>query len=674
MSSLTTRPLKIEPTGNLATLTSAGPGDTAAVPDAIWYTAHKPGDGLIYRFDAGGLENRRYLTCDMLLDGRHLVMFELTLQQGEAGPRFALTFGLLIQCQARLCLPLSALDQNQWLLVRRGGLLKAICRGDRVDAAAVDRATLLVHRMAEERGPVHWCATALCATRESPPELTRPVLPRGALLDELGQLKPYDWPGKSRSHEQVRQRLHRQLGESDIHRWPASFDGAWGGWRQRRFEGTGYFRTHHDGQRWWLVDPAGHAFWSTGPNVVEPRITAAIAGLEAALSEPAAARADLPEACDDGATPATFDYLRANLIRAFGARRWRACWEKLALGQLRAIGFNTLGNWSDWRAGSRLGVPYVRGLRFAFPNTPTVFRDFPDVFEPRFVTDAQDWAGQLHETRDDPAMVGYFLTNEPKWAFADFTPAEGMLCNGVEAATRRELAQWLGQRYGEQQALARAWGLPVRFAEVASGPWRHRLTDAARRDLAAFSTLMARRLFQCVSELCGAADPNHLNLGVRYHTLPPAWSLEAMQDFDVFSLNCYRDRPPADMFRRIERTLGRPVIIGEWHFGALDVGLPASGIGRVADQAARGLAYRHYLEHAAADPACVGAHWFTLYDQSALGRHDGEAYNIGFLDVTHRPYDTMVRQARAAHERLYAVAAGEVAPADEEPQYLGKLF
>jgi len=64
-----------------------------------------------------------------------------------------------------------------------------------------------------------------------------------------------------------------------------------------------------------------------------------------------------------------------------------------------------------------------------------------------------------------------------------------------------------------------------------------------------------------------------------------------------------------------------------WRTGC---GLPSTGIGAVKDQTARGQAYRCYFEDAAANPFVVGVHWFTLYDQSALGRYDGENYNIAF--------------------------------------------
>ena len=70
----------------------------------------------------------------------------------------------------------------------------------------------------------------------------------------------------------------------------------------------------------------------------------------------------------------------------------------------------------------------------------------------------------------------------------------------------------------------------------------------------------------------------------------------------------------------------------------------------------------------------MGAHWFTLYDQSAIGRFDGECYNIGFLDICNRPYEPICAAARASHQHMYEVAAGHRKPYDEAPEYPAKLF
>jgi len=182
------------------------------------------------------------------------------------------------------------------------------------------------------------------------------------------------------------------------------------------------------------------------------------------------------------------------------------------------------------------------------------------------------------------------------------------------------------------------------------------------------------RYFGTLSKACRDVDPNHLNLGIRYYTVPPYWALKGMRHFDVFSMNCYKKRLPAGEMEMISSLLDMPILIGEWHFGALDAGLPASGIGHVSSQEERGKAYRVYVEDAAAKPWCVGTHYFILYDQSAVGRFDGENYNIGFLDVCNQPYEPLCTAARLTHERLYQIASGSLQPYADEPHYLPLIF
>jgi len=182
------------------------------------------------------------------------------------------------------------------------------------------------------------------------------------------------------------------------------------------------------------------------------------------------------------------------------------------------------------------------------------------------------------------------------------------------------------------------------------------------------------RYFEVLSRAARRADPNHLNLGMRWAGVPPDWAARGMKWFDVYSLNAYMPKLPLDQSAKIDRMLAMPVMVGEWHFGALDAGLPASGIGHLKDQPERAKGYRVYLEDAAANPHCVGAHWFTLYDQSCLGRFDGENYNIGFLDICNRPYAEMSAAAIASHERMYEVASGGAKPYHAALEYLPRLY
>lgn len=642
----------------------------APIRGAVWYQGYQAGDGLLYQFPAGALVSANYLCADMLVDGNHLTVFRLMLQEGEDGAKFHLLYSALNQCSARMRMKLEAVKQNRWRYDREGAWLKPMCGGSRVDLSKVDRMSICLLRKSEE--PVRWCLTAVNATVDAPPILDELVLPNGPLLDELGQSTIHEWEAKSKSVEEVTHRLETQLAEAPEQQWPSGFS-RWGGWTHKQFEETGFFRTEHDGTRWWLVDPDGYAFWSAGMDCVRVDTNAAYQGLDQALAWMPDSDADYAAIYSGGATP-TINYLAANFVRAFGPDAWYEKWSTIALAELRHTGFNTVANWSDWQIARDASFPYVRPLALRFGNTPMIFRDFPDVYHPGFQTDVTAYASQLSETAEDPAFIGYFLMNEPTWGFAAMSPAMGMLLNTPVCETRKALSDFLRAKYADDSSLSSAWGIDTGFDEISVGDWDKLLGETARHDLESFSTVMVEMLFGRLSEACREVDPNHLNLGARYYSVPPSWAVDGMRCFDVFSVNGYGPRVRAEELQRISEMFEQPVMVGEWHFGALDVGLPGSGIGRVRDQAQRGKAFRIYTEDAASKPWCVGVHYFTLYDESALGRFDGENWNIGFVDVCNRPYEALAKAARASHERLYHVALGEASPYDDEPEYLPLVF
>ena len=522
-------PLTLEPSSRLGDL--VGSAGDAVLPGATWYEAEASGAGLAFSFPPGTLADAACLTADWLLDGIQLAVFAVELQEGEDGLLFRMSFGLLNQCAARMRVPLEAVDQNRWRYPREGAWLKPLCSGDRVDLAQVDRMRLVLVRKGPD--PVRFCVTPVVATTEGPPLLENPTLPQGPLLDELGQSTLHDWPQKTGSVDELQSRLEEQrAGAGDVEP-PAGFS-RWGGWRERRVEATGFFRTHHDGERWWLVDPDGYLFWSSGLDCVQFGIDTAYGGLETALTWLPDRDGTFAAAHVDREAPA-FDYLRANFIRAFGAEEAEAAWAEIALAQLREFGFNTVANWSDWRIAVGR-VPYVRPMDGRMlSGLPSVYRDFPDVYHPGFAEAAEAFAAPLAETADDPAFIGYFLMNEPNWGFAGETPAAGMLYTTESCYARQALVEALRERYGTDARLAEAWGMDVTLARVASGRWRAPLTDAAQADLAAFSEEMVARYFETLSAACRRVDPNHLNLGIRYYTIPPAWAVKGMRSFDVLT-------------------------------------------------------------------------------------------------------------------------------------------
>jgi hypothetical protein len=507
------------------------------------------------------------------------------------------------------------------------------------------------------------------------PIVSDPVLPKGHLIDELGQSAIHVWPAKSSSTEEVQERIKTQHESAKSEKWPDRFT-RWGGDRKARLtKGSGFFDVQENGNRWWLVDPDGFAFWSVGCDCIRVDTAAYYNYLASALAWIPEGTGEYRDIFSEREGGMKFiNYLAANFIRTFGADGWKEKWAEIALAQLKRMRFNTVGNWSDWEYAQKASFPYVRPMSFRGSRVPDIYRDFPDIYHPDFEQDVAEYARVLSDTVEDPAFIGYFLMNEPTWAFSSELPAAGMLFNSPRCETRKELSRFLGRKYSDASTLSRAWGIQTNFEQIAQGEWKHILTDSALKDLEDFSSQMVEKYFTEISEACRTVDPNHLNLGMRWAGPPPSWAAKGMKAFDVFSINCYREKVPQAFTDEIAQLLDLPVMIGEWHFGALDVGLPSSGIGHLRNQEDRAKAYRIYLEDAAANPQCVGTHWFTLYDESALGRFDGENYNIGFLDICNHPYQELSQAATVSHERVYDLAAGLVEPFSANLEYLPMLF
>jgi len=105
--------------------------------------------------------------------------------------------------------------------------------------------------------------------------------------------------------------------------------------------------------------------------------------------------------------------------------------------------------------------------------------------------------------------------------------------------------------------------------------------------------------------------------------------------------------------QRLPDNIDMPIIIGEFHFGALDRGMFHTGLKKTANQEDRADKYRSYVRGALRNPCIVGTHWFQYKDQATTGRGDGENYQIGFIDVCDNPYPEIVRASREVGYGLY---------------------
>jgi hypothetical protein len=305
------------------------------------------------------------------------------------------------------------------------------------------------------------------------------------------------------------------------------------------------------------------------------------------------------------------------------------------MSRLESWGLNTIGNWSD----SRLWDAHQRAYQVNLGGwgMRDGYLGMPDVYSEEFVKTAdRDAAAQCAPRKDDPWLLGYFIANEPPWPGRESLVVD-MILEGKPGAIQREAKAFLAGGDTPERRRQFIYRCFDQFLEVTMA--------AIRRH-----------------------DPNHLVLGLRFGGgVPPAEMLRACKAFDVYSLNVYSTQVNVKNLEEIHRVTGRPIIVGEFHFGVPERGL-AAGLVQVRDQAERGVAYRYYVEQAAAFPAFIGTSWFQWVDQPCTGRMDGENYNIGLVDVTDRPYAALVEAMRTTHRRLFAVHAGTTPPFDTKPQ------
>jgi hypothetical protein len=445
-----------------------------------------------------------------------------------------------------------------------------------------------------------------------------------------------DWPGKARSHAA----LIKEWAQEDRMLVPRSTIQAcrYGGYATGRRKGTGFFRVEKIGARWWFVDPEGCRFYSAGVNGAgaEPPRTQIVGRSKLFASIPTAAQIPAPNAEPDPLRDPVSFY-QANLLQRFG-KDWIRPSAQLTSRRMRAWGLNTAYGAALNDAlpgGSTQRQPYVYPLR-GWQQGEGAIMGLPDVYSDAFARRVdREAAEQLSPRKGDPWMIGYFIGNEPPW------PArESQLVDLVRAGPATEIQK--------------------RFkAGLANGD-----TPAIRKALvhAAFT-----RYLEIVNAAVKRHDPNHLNLGIRFGGTPPDEVIALARGFDVYSMNKYRWAPPKDFIDRVYAIQKLPILIGEFHFGVPERGL-APGLVQAMNQTERGVAYSYYVEHAAAHPAIIGTHWYQWIDQPATGRRDGENYNIGWIDVTDRPYPELIAAAKATHAKLDDIHSGKIAATTRRPK------
>jgi hypothetical protein len=423
-------------------------------------------------------------------------------------------------------------------------------------------------------------------------------------VDRYGQFAHDDWPGKIHDDGELEASRKAEDAWLNGHSCPIPDADRFGGWAGGpRLKATGFFRTEKVDGKWWLVDPDGYLFFSHGVDCVGHGGATGVEFRERYFSWlPAKDDPDFGEFWGRINWPAAHGFYKEkehlpfdtfDFHRANARRKYGPGWKRIGAelthARMRTWGLNTIANWSNPEIYGMRKTPYT--VQLGTSGTPRL-------------EGSKGWWGAL----PDPFNPEFEATLRRRAKDMAKTMRDDPWCVGI--FVDNELS----------------WNDEPRMKDV------------------------AEQYFSTVRRVLREELPNHLYLGCRI-----AWGREAIYEAcarhcDVVSVNIYSRVPSRDLPPAAE---DKPMIVGEFHFGALDRGLFHTGLVATRDQAERAACYRAFVNDCLDHPRFVGAHWFQWRDQPLTGRADGENYQIGFLTVTDTPYPELVDAAREVARTMY---------------------
>lgn len=663
-------------------------GGSASFKDGALVIERNPGEALVIRLpkETSGYAwvPEDYLVLDCQAQQYSRVDTSFKFRTGE--DILSLQYNLIPLRRVKMAVLLDELASKRWFLQTRPGSLKGHVAGKPTHIDNIDYVDLVV---AKGRQSTTFTIFNLYLSKELP-DFTVTGQP---MVDRFGQWKDMEWDGKIYDEAKLvaylKDEYQRALTDNAF---PEGFS-KYGGCLQKRFEAKGVFYKHHDGKRWWLVDPDGYAFFSSGICYASRMgVHGFVDGMRdlfdflPPMDDPtfkdAWTTADqIPEfvkrnGVEAGKGRYMFNFARANMIRAFGDNWWNA-WVTINTARMKRWGFNTISvcvnNYFDERAEDYLNqakIPFTWTLK-CFPKTQSmIFRDFPDVFADEYKQLCKAFAQQLTAFRDNPFFIGYFINNEPEWLVQRNTNVAARLLETLNnCVSKTVFIDWLAERHTTIQDFNKAWNTSLEsFQQLMTTVIDcNHPTETAQKDLADFRQRLIEEYVRIPTDELKAICPQALNLGMRYANVTEA-DFAGDTLFDMFSSNNYT-RDPKGLLDLVSRCSTMPLIVGEWHYGGSDKGLLSNALVNATTQDERGKACANYLMKTMSNPQCVGVHYFEFNDQPVLGRFDGECMQHGLIDVCNQPHDDCIKRMAEVNKQMFAYCSGDLEPVYQDWEY-----
>lgn len=507
------------------------------------------------------------------------------------------------------------------------------------------------------------------------------------IVDRFGQSINRTYSGKITSDQDLKDDIAKDQaylkGLSEAPR--DAFGGMPGSGEKFGLKKTGFFHLGKVGPRDVFVTPEGNAFFQLSVCSFDPYGDHTLVRGREKIFEWLPSTTDNFAAAWYPGMPGVVSFYTTNWVRKYDLPFDPEKWIQLATTRLRKWGFNSSGAFSGRTDAARTPT---------FPCTPMLplevwsapgFKAMQgidrmiDPFEPNFekAVDAA-FAKIVAPMANNPYIIGYFLGNEQLFEnVIKLVPVQKS-----DSPSKQKLVQWLNTKYeGKIAKFNTAWAPKAPFTnfdELVNAPL-FITTPAAEGDTHQFIDLYLETYYSTVTRLFRKYDPNHLLLGNRWQ--PGTSNSEklvriAAKYMDVISVNYYSYAIDEDFLKRIHSwSNDRPMLLSEWHFTSGERGM--GGLREVATQKERGLAYRNYVESSAMLPFVIGSQWFSYSDQPVTGRwfegFNGEAANIGLVDVADRPYYDFVAECKKTNDAIYDVMFGKRPPFHfDDPRFAAK--
>ncbi len=429
----------------------------------------------------------------------------------------------------------------------------------------------------------------------------------------------------------------------------------YGGLKDRNFGPGKCFRTHHDGERWWLVTPDGGAFLSLGVCNVNPE-------------------GDI----ERGTNRQPY---RENVLKKRGSVEQ---WTATTRDHFREWGLNTLGDWSS--AHLRGSVPHT--VELSVGSGLWGRGHVPDFFDPKVYEDIRQRGAAVDAYLNDPWLIGYYLDNELPWAYdwrrlPSLFP--GYMAMEPDTPGKQRLVEFFKERYGTVEQFCSVWNVKLAdWTDLGRLKGMTAIQPAkAQADREAFVQLAARQYFKAAAEGIRSKDKDHLILGCRFvWALVPKPVVQACGEYcDVVTINYYEIGPVGNALLRLSSINSmrfpdvlsfqgfhelsqKPLMVTEFGFRGMDSGMPNSFPPgwlmqpNVATQQDRADKFEHCAVTWMSQPWFVGYHWFEFVDEPKGGRFDGENGNYGLVNDEDEPYQTLADRFTRVNRRVWELHAG----------------